>query len=147
MPLRLFILYLPPKVTFATSLGVVGARGGELWQENGRKTGSAAAAAVGEREETREQGRLETGDGKDQMPSSLSPVDWPGGESFCAMLLTLSTLLRSLRGSQRKFVWIEEKKMSVSINQNDPVTKLSKTHTVGDQSLLNPFLILVFKTC
>ena len=128
-------------MTFATSLGVVGARGGELWQENGRKTGSAAAA-VGEREETREQGRLETGDGKDQMPSSLSPVDWPGGESFCAMLLTLSTLLRSLRGSQRKFVWIEEK-MSVSTNQKEPVRKVSKTHTVGDQSLLN----LVFKTC
>ena len=116
-------------MTFATSLGVVGARGGELWQENGRKTGSAAAAAVGEREETREQGRLETGDGKDQMPSSLSPVDWPGGDSFCAMLLTLSTLLRSLRGSQRKFVWIEEK-MYVSTNQKDPVTKVSKAHTI-----------------
>ena len=98
MPQRLFIA---PGKGDLRNQSVVGARrGGELWQENGRKTGFAGREGGGDKGPLPAGPGLETGDDgkKDQMPSGLSPVDrLAGGESFCPALLTLASLLRSLR--------------------------------------------------
>ena len=73
-------------------------RGGELrWEENGKP--------ALQRDRDKGSGRLET-DGKDQMPSSQRPVD-PRVNPF--VLLTLPSLLRSFKDSQRRLVWIAGK--------------------------------------